>query len=534
MKIADLRIATRLGAGFALLVLLMTLLAGVGLWLLRDYSNSTDAILNDAIAKERLVNEWLAATQLNGMRSTALLVDDDAASRRDIGEQVKATSEHVSAIQQQLDQLIASAEGKALYAQARSRRDAYARLRVAAFSASVAGSADEAQQKASAMEAALKEYLDSIRALAVYQRDKAAAMAQAVQQQGTTGQVVLGALWCVAVVLAVGWTAVVTRSITRPLQRAIGVAEEVAHGRLRDRDETCTRDETGQLLAALNRMNRDLYRIVGAVRDGSSAIASASAQIASGNQNLSARTEQQAGALEETASSMEELTAAVRQNAEHARQADALTSAAAAVAGKGKEVVADVVQRMGAIHGSARKITDIIGVIDGIAFQTNILALNAAVEAARAGEQGRGFAVVATEVRGLAQRSASAAKEIKVLIDASVREVDAGTALVGKAGATMDEIVTSVERVTDIMREISLASGEQQSGIEQINQAIAQMDAVTQQNAALVEEAAAASQAMRDQAREMDRTVGVFSLQAGTDMAGAARREPAGHALVPA
>jgi methyl-accepting chemotaxis protein len=530
MNIADLRIGTRLGAGFALLLVLMTLLTGVGLWLLRDYSASTDMILNDAVAKERLVNDWLAATELNGMRSAAMLAEEDAASRQELGEQIKATSERISAIQRQLDQIVASASGRAMYAEARARRDAYARLRDAAVAAHAAGDTDTAAEKTRAMKAGLKDYLASIHVLAEYQRDKARKMAQEVQGQGQTGQRVLGALWLVSIVIAIAWTVLVTRSITRPLQRAISVAQAVAQGRLSNHEEASSRDETGQLLAALNRMNSDLFRIVGSVRDSSGAIASASAQIASGNENLSARTEQQAGALEETASSMEELTSAVRQNADHARQASALTNAASSVAVKGKEVMIEVEHRMGAINESARKITDIIGVIDGIAFQTNILALNAAVEAARAGEQGRGFAVVASEVRNLAHRSAGAAKEIKTLIEMSVREVDAGSELVGRAGATMEEIVSSVGRVTGIVQEISLASSEQQAGIEQINQAISQMDAMTQQNAALVEEAAAASEALRGQAREMEDVVGVFTLQETAARAGTRRVEPTGRA----
>jgi methyl-accepting chemotaxis protein len=292
----------------------------------------------------------------------------------------------------------------------------------------------------------------------------------------------------------------------------MAVAQDVAAGRLSNRQESYARDETGQLLAALGKMNCDLFRIVSAVRDSSGMIVTASDEIAHGNLDLSARTEQQAGALEETASSMEELTATVKQNADNAREADQLAGVALDVAARGGAVVASVVDTMGSINASAGKIKDIIGVIDGIAFQTNILALNAAVEAARAGEQGRGFAVVASEVRNLAQRSAAAAKEIKGLIETSARDVATGTELVGKAGATMHDIEASVKRVTTIMRDISLANGEQEAGIAQINEAIGQMDSVTQQNAALVEEAAAASQALREQAAQLGELVGTFEL----------------------
>ncbi|WP_035788356.1 MULTISPECIES: methyl-accepting chemotaxis protein [unclassified Janthinobacterium] len=325
--------------------------------------------------------------------------------------------------------------------------------------------------------------------------------------------------WMVAAALASAAIAaacamMIARAITTPINQAVKVAQTVAAGDLTSLIEVHTTEETGQLLQALKDMNDSLVKIVGEVRGGTDTIATASSQIASGNQDLSSRTEEQASSLEETASSMEELTSTVRQNADNAQQANQLAASASGMAKKGGAVVAKVVETMESINESSKKIVDIISVIDGIAFQTNILALNAAVEAARAGEQGRGFAVVASEVRNLAQRSAAAAKEVKVLIGDSVAKVGVGSKLVSEAGSTMGEVVASVQRVTDIMVEISLATQEQSSGIDQINIAISQMDQVTQQNSALVEEAAAAAESLQDQAVKLAHAVSVFKLDA--------------------
>ncbi|MBU9580409.1 Tar ligand binding domain-containing protein [Ralstonia mannitolilytica] len=323
-----------------------------------------------------------------------------------------------------------------------------------------------------------------------------------------------GGLLAAALLLSVVARGVLGRTVVRPLERAIQVFERMAAGDLATRVEGQTaagrRDETARLMHAVSQMQASLQRIIGQVRTGSDSIASATKQIAAGNADLSQRTEQQASSLEETASSMEELTSIVKQNADNARQASALAVNASGIAAKGGEVVGRVVETMAGIDESSRRIADIIGVIEGIAFQTNILALNAAVEAARAGEQGRGFAVVAGEVRSLAQRSATAAKEIKELISDSVGRVQNGTTLVAEAGSVIDEVVVAVKRVTDIMGEISAASEEQSSGIEQVNQAVTQMDQVTQQNAALVEQAAAAAESLEEQAEALRSAVAVF------------------------
>ncbi len=333
--------------------------------------------------------------------------------------------------------------------------------------------------------------------------------AHAENQYQNTLNITIAAV-AAGVLLAVLIGYLLVRAIVGPLNKAIEAANRVASGDLTGHIEVNSTNEMGRLLQALKTMNDNLLDLVGKVRNSTESIATASSEIASGNSDLSQRTEEQASSLEETASSMEELTSTVRQNANNACQANQLAVGASEVAKKGGTVVGQVVQTMSSIHDSSKKIVEIISVIDGIAFQTNILALNAAVEAARAGEQGRGFAVVATEVRTLAQRSAAAAKEIKELINDSVAKVGEGTKLVDEAGLTMDEIVTAVKRVTDIMSEISAASQEQSSGIDQINQAVTQMDEATQQNAALVEEASAAAESMKEQSRILTQAVSVF------------------------
>ena len=335
-----------------------------------------------------------------------------------------------------------------------------------------------------------------------------------IATQYADGRNLTVALGAAAILIGAIFAFLITRSITGPIREAVRVAETVSAGDLTSNIVVSSTDETGKLMAALKAMNDSLVGIVGQVRSGTDTIGTASSEIAGGNLDLSSRTEEQASSLEETASSMEELTSTVKFNADNARQANQLAIAASQVATQGGAVVSEVVATMGSINDSSRKIVDIISVIDGIAFQTNILALNAAVEAARAGEQGRGFAVVASEVRNLAQRFAAAAKEIKTLIGDSVEKVDAGSRLVDQAGKTMSEVVASISRVTSIMNEITTASDEQRDGIEQVNRAITQMDAVTQQNAALVEQAAAAAASMQDQAARLSEVVGVFKLNA--------------------
>ncbi|KQV54168.1 methyl-accepting chemotaxis protein [Duganella sp. Root336D2] len=517
MGIGNWKIGVRLAAGLGLALAFMVGIAVTGIVNLGKLNDGTEDIASDKVPKVILAYEAIGGVNdiARAMRNAMLSTDPET-----VKKELRRVEDRKAEIDGNLDKLAklisddVDAESKAKLKAVQEARDRY----LVVQSTFLQKSADDSQREANVkylLTAVRKEqtaYLAALGELVNYQAAAVNAASDVAGKAYSNSRDVMIILTAAAAALAawVAWW--VTRSITQPLNRAVDVAEAVAGGDLTQRIDVTSRDETGQLLQALANMNDSLARTVGKVRSGSDTITTASNEIATGNLDLSSRTEQQASSLEETASSMEELTSTVQQNAENARQATQLVVTASDFATRGGAVVGQVVNTMGAIKESSNKIVDIIGVIDGIAFQTNILALNAAVEAARAGEQGRGFAVVASEVRNLAQRSAAAAKEIKELIGHSVDTVDEGARLVDQAGETMDGIVKAVQQVSDIMQQISAASQEQSSGIAQVNQAIVSIDDVTQQNAALVEEAAAAAQSMRDQAEMLAEAVSVFRL----------------------
>ena len=531
----NLRLGARLGLAFGVVITLSAAVVLIGITRLANLTDSLHFIGSDGVPKVEQVAEITDGVNLIARELRNALIFEDPAAVSVALETVVKTRAEIGKILETMAPTITSDEGKAKLAALITAREAYIPVQQQFIDLIKGGKAAEAQalleDKLRPAQLAYIGALDKFKDFQIQLISAAVAEGEAAYQRAKLLMFgLLAAMMAVGAFL--GWW--ITRSITGPVAQAVDVAEKVAAGDLSSRITVDARDETGRLLAALQRMNESLVRIVGTVRASSDSIATGSAQIASGNADLSQRTEEQASALEETAASMEELGSTVKQNADNARQANQLAMGASAVAVKGGEVVSQVVQTMKGINDSSRQIADIIGTIDGIAFQTNILALNAAVEAARAGEQGRGFAVVAGEVRTLAQRSAEAAKQIKGLIGTSVERVEQGSALVDQAGTTMEEIVAAIRRVTDIMGEISSASDEQSAGVSQVGEAITQMDQVTQQNAALVEESAAAADSLKQQARQLVDAVAVFKIEGAPALTGMVAPSPAQVSVVPA
>ncbi|MEO5659591.1 MAG: methyl-accepting chemotaxis protein [Polaromonas sp.] len=537
MNIGSWKIATRMGIGFACVLALLLFVALLGVNGMSKTQDRLEEIAFTNNTAARLASEMneLVLDGVVALRNIVLLTE--AADMAPEVKRLETDRTLYAEAEENLRKVFAEStstapEENALFAKTKQLHEAAIPFISKGVELGLANKNEEATQflmkdyrpTQRQWQKALKELV----ALENKQSGEAATEARKAYGEARTWIYALSTL-ALALGTLIAWF--ITRGITRPIQQALRVAQTVAAGDLTSHIEVTSKDETGQLLQALKDMNASLVKIVGEVRGGTDTIASASGQIAIGNDDLSSRTEQQASALEETAASMEELSATVKQNADSARQANQLAQNASTVAVQGGEVVAQVVNTMKDINDSSRKISDILSVIDGIAFQTNILALNAAVEAARAGEQGRGFAVVASEVRSLAGRSAEAAKEIKALINTSVARVEQGTVLVDQAGTTMANVVTSIKQVTDIMGEISAASHEQALGVAQVGEAVTQMDQATQQNAALVEEMAAAASSLKSQAQELVQTVAVFKLEHGAVAHSAARTTTPARAL---
>ncbi|MYM68305.1 methyl-accepting chemotaxis protein [Pseudoduganella sp. FT55W] len=532
MKLNNLKVGTQLGLGFGAVLVMLAITIGQSIYSQSELAENTNDIVNVTYPKvlqaQTIMNH---NNKIARSLRNALLIRDDAKAAKEMAVIMEKRKENDTAMKK-LDEMVQSSKGRELFDAVQAARtpfnaslDEVMRLR---REGDIDGAIDEMLGKMRGLQLAYMGAIDTLIAHQNANMEQARASAEATYVQSRNLAILLG---LAALALGAGLAWLISRQLLRQLggepNDVAAIAGKIAGGDLAV-PITLRSGDQRSLLFAIQGMRDSLSDIVGQVRSGADSIVTAATEIASGNMDLSSRTEQQAGSLEETASSMEELTATVKQNTENARQANTLAQNASDIAVQGGAVVANVVQTMDAINESAKKIVDIIGVIDGIAFQTNILALNAAVEAARAGEQGRGFAVVASEVRTLAQRSAEAAKEIKKLIDDSVGKVGAGTQLVSEAGATMEKIVAAVQSVTAIMSEISTANNEQEAGIEQINHAIAEMDTVTQQNAALVEEAAAAAEAQQDQAHQLVQLVGVFKLASDQSHQATAPAAPAG------
>ncbi|MBB6084544.1 methyl-accepting chemotaxis protein [Castellaniella defragrans] len=516
----NLKISTRLAAAFGFILFLALILALIGIWNAFN-AQSIAAEVGQRQQASQLMDQWTRDVDVRANQVMAYALASDPKMIGYFKQGIDGATARIADYTRQADALFTVPESRRLFQHIMDQRASYLNTLDTIYKAL------DARQATAALDVVRERlpeinrtYLASIEALRSYQQEQVDHAQRRAADQAVLSERILALATILALILGPLFAWRVMRAITGPLRRAVAAAEAIAQRDLSHEIHVDSANEIGQLLSALATMTRNLRGAMTEVRTGSDAIASASSQISAGNLDLSSRTEQQASSLAETAATMEEITATVRQNADNAQQANTLAASAAKTATDGGAIVAELVSTMSEINTKSQQVADIIGVIDSIAFQTNILALNAAVEAARAGEQGRGFAVVASEVRALAQRSAGAAKEIKGLIDTSVESTAKGNEQASRAGATMQDIVDSINRVTDIMGEISAASREQTTGIEEINAAVTQMDDVTRQNASLVEESAAAASSLQEQADTLAHLVATFTLSQ-SDAAGA-------------
>ncbi len=515
---SGMSLGKRLTLSFTVVIVFMALLAGLAVVRISALSKEIDMIVTDRYPKTNIANSIKVQTNEVGRSMLGILIMSDPG-------QIKAelaTIDKVNAANNEaiatLEKILTDEKGRELLGNIEVIRDKFAPLQAEFVKLIAEDSKEEAQLKyLFSIRPLQKKYFAALDAFVEYQDSQMSSAGDSSAKVARQTEIFILALAVLAAIASTVVGFMVTRSIVGPLHKAMNVTQRVASGDLTSEIGETSRDELGAMMAGLKEMNDSLRNLVGGVRTSAVSIASTAGGIADGNQQLNERTNEQTQILQDTTTSMQELTAIVRQNVESTQEANQLAASASGVAERGGSVVAQVVQTMGNIHASSKKIADIIGVIDGIAFQTNILALNAAVEAARAGEQGRGFAVVASEVRSLAQRSATAAKEIKALIDDSVTSVEAGSRLVGQAGSTMTEVVDSVKRVTSIMVEITAANREQTSSIARVNESIARMDEATQQNASMVDEAASSAQSMYAEADSLSQAISVFKLSEQDD-----------------